>query len=308
MKKYLIILFLVTFITAGYSQNKFRVLASSGTSTIANNGNSLSVGQRLSNNHSIKVSPQSYLSLVHSSGGTVQISKAGVYNIANLEKKLDEKRKSLSSRYVTYIISELTKKGKENINANRYKYMNVTGSVNRATFNAFSVYLPDRSNFYSPKITITWQALVKTQNYILKITDRFEDRVLYTKTLSDTSTVVDFSQGKLKGELDFLVSIESKERGIKSDKYGLFRLDEEDAPKFTKAYNTFKANNKETGNAAIKLSEAFFFEDKGFYTDALRCYTAAAEMSNNADAYVTALQQFLVRRNMGQTPEEDKKD
>lgn len=302
------LIFLGSLITTGYAQNKFRVLASSGTNTIANNGRKLSVGQKLANSHQVKVSPRSYLSLVHSSGGTVQISKAGVYNVANLEKKLDERRKSLSSRYATYIISELTKKGNENINTNRYKYMNVTGSVNRATFNAFSVYLPDRSNFYNPKVTITWQTLVNTQNYILKITDRFEEKILYTKTLTDTSAVVDFSQGKLKGELDFLVFIESKERGIKSDKYGLFRLDEEDAPKFTKAYNAFKANNKETGNAAIKLAEAFFFEDKEFYTDALRCYKAAVEMSNSADAYVTALQQFLVRRNMGQTPKEDKKD
>ncbi|EAY28597.1 hypothetical protein [Microscilla marina] len=308
MKKYIIVIVFGTLALTGYSQSKFRVLASSGASTITGKNSALSVGQVLSNSYQIKVAPRSYLSLVHSSGGTVQISKAGVYNVATLEKRLDEQRKSLSSRYATYIISELTKKGKENINANRYKYMNVTGSVKRATFNAFSVYLPDRSNFYDPKVTITWQALVGTKNYLLKIMDRFEEEVLYTKTLADTSTVVDFSQGKLKGALDCLVFIESKERGIQSDKYGLFRLDEEDAPKFNKAYSAFKASNKATRNATAQLSEAFFFEDKGFYTDALRCYQAAVKMSEQADAYVIALQQFLVRRNMGQTPEEDKND
>ncbi|HAS45186.1 MAG TPA: hypothetical protein DCS93_32180 [Microscillaceae bacterium] len=289
------------------AQSKFRVLASSGKNTIAGKNKKLYVGNSLAGNQNVNVSSRSYLSLVHKSGGTVQISKAGTYNIASLEQKLATKRKSATGRYVTYVISELTKNGNQNINANRYKYMNVTGSVKRATFNAFSVYLPESSNFYQPKITISWQALVGTKNYLLKITDRFEEKVFYTKTLTDTITTVDFSQGQLKNAQDFLIVIESKERKIKSDKYGLFRLDEEDAPKFNKAYASFKNTNTEGDEASQKLSEAFFFEDKGFYTDALRCYKTAAKIANNADAYVVALKQFLVRRDMGQVPEEDQK-
>ncbi|OJJ15857.1 hypothetical protein BKI52_36675 [marine bacterium AO1-C] len=307
MKKFFLIVACGVLTIGAQAQSKFRVLASSGKNTIAGKDKKLYVGTRLAGNQSVNVSSRSYLSLVHNSGGTVQISKPGTYNIASLEQKLAAKRKSTTGRYVTYVISELTRKNNENINANRYKYMNVTGSVKRATFNAFSVYLPESTNFYEPKITISWQELVGTQNYILKITDRFEEKVFYTKTLKDTVTTVDFSQGQLKDAQDFLIVIESKERKIKSDKYGLFRLDEEDAPKFNKAYASFKSNNTEGDGAAKKLSEAFFFEDKGFYTDALRCYKEAAKIANNAEAYVVALKQFLVRRDMGQVPEEDQK-
>lgn len=308
MKKQVLIIACILFTITGYAQHNFRVLASSGTSTLMGAKKKLLVGTKLGNSQKVKVSPRSYLSLVHQSGGTVQISKAGTYDISSLEKKLAAQRKSLSSKYATYIISELTRNGKENINANRYKYMNVTGSVKRATFNAFSVYLPEATNFYSPKVTIAWQQLIGTKNYVLKITDRFEEKVYYTKTLQDTTTVVDFSQGNLKNAEDCLVVIESKERRIKSDKYGLFRLEKEDQPAFAKAYTAFKNSNKEESEAARKLSEAFFFEDKGFYTDALRCYQKAAGLSENAEAYVTALKQFLVRRDMGQVPEVDKKD
>lgn len=307
MKKFFLVVACSVFTLSTFAQNKFRVLASSGTNTIAGKSKKLYVGTQLASNQSVKVSPRSYLSLVHNSGGTVQISKPGTYNVASLEQKLASKRRSTTSRYVTYVISELTKNGNENINTNRYKYMNVTGSVKRATFNAFSVFLPETSNFYEPKITISWQKLVGTKNYVLKIYDRFEENVFYTKTLSDTSTVVDFSQGNLKTPTDFLIVIESKERKITSDKYGLFRLDEEDAPVFRKDYASFKNTNTEGDEAAKKLSEAFFFENKGFYTDALRCYREAVKLSSKADAFVTALKQFLVRSNMGQTPDEDKK-
>jgi len=289
------------------AQSKFRVLASSGKNTLAGKNKKLYVGNSLTGNQNVNVSSRSYLSLVHKSGGTVQISKPGTYNVGNLEQKLAAKRKSAVGRYVTYVISELTKNGNQNINANRFKYMNVTGSVKRATFNAFSVYLPEFSNFYQPKITISWQELVGTTNYFLKITDRSEQKVLYTKTLTDTVTTVDFSQGQLKDAKDCIITIESKEREIKSDKYGLFRLDKVDAPKFNKAYASFKSNNTEGDDASKQLSEAFFLEDKEFYVDALRCYKAAAKITNNADAYVVALNQFLIRRDMGQVPEEDQK-
>ena len=243
MKKVFLVVACSVLTVSIYAQSKFRVLASSGKNTIAGKSKKLYVGTRLAGNQSVNVSSQSYLSLVHNSGGTVQISKPGTYKIASLEQKLAAKRKSATSRYVTYVIEELTKKGNQDINRSRYKYMNVTGSVKRATFNAFSVYLPESSNFYQPKITISWQSLIGTQNYVLKITDRFEEKVFYTQTLKDTVATVDFGEGQLKNVRDFLVVIESKERKIKSDKYGLFRLDEEDSPVFDKAYAAFKNKN-----------------------------------------------------------------
>lgn len=312
MKKYILIIACGLFTITGYTQSNFRVLASSGNNTLLGKSENLLVGTRLLNNQQVKVSHRSYLSLVHNSGGTVQISKAGTYNISTLEKKLAEKRKSVASRYATYIISELTRKGQENINNNRYKYMNVTGSVNRATTKGISVYLPQVSNFYQPKITITWQTLIGAKDYNIKLTDTFEEESYYTKTLKDTSLVIDFGQGKLKDVKEFYVIIEANKADgsekVESDKYGLFRLDSEDAPAFDKAYAAFKKTNTGEANATTKLSEAFFFESKEFYTDALRCYEEAVKMSGKAEAYVTALNQFLVRSNMGQTPEEDKKD
>ena len=281
------------------AQYAFRVLASSGQSKIAGQPKKLYVGSTLQSRNKVTVSPRSYLSLVHKSGGTVQISKAGTYSISFLEQKLAKTKASASKRFSTYVIGELTKNGKENINRNRYKYMNVTGSVKRkTTFNKFKVFLASTSNFFDPKVEVKWNPLAMTKQYKVTLVDEFGEEV-YAKETADTSMVIDFDGIKSESAM-FIFNVSSKERAnIKSDPYQIGPIEVEKAPAFKKEYNAFKKTISGKMNAADKLTEAFIFEKHEFYLDAMKSYREALKMSGNDEAYETALRQFMIRHGIG---------
>lgn len=282
-----------------HAQYAFRVLASSGKSKIAGQAKNLFVGSTLSSANRVTVSARSYLSLVHKSGGTVQISKAGTYNISMLEKKLAQTKASVSKRYATYIISELTKSGKENINRNRYKYMNVTGSVKRATtFNKFKVFLATTSNFFNPKVNISWNPLAMSKSYKVTLVDEFGEEV-FSKTTADTVVQVNFKEINSESAM-FIFNVASEERAnIKSQPYQVGPIEKDKAPAFKKEYAAFKKTLSGKMNAADKLSEAFIFENHEFYVDALSSFRKAVSMSGNDEAYITAYHQFLIRHGIG---------
>lgn len=288
-------------LTYGFShaQYAFRVLASSGQSKVAGKAKKLYVGTTLNSSNRVTVSPRSYLSLVHKSGGTVQISKAGTYNVASLEKKLAQTKASASKRYATYIISELTKGGQENINRNRYKYMNVTGSVKRAaTLNKFKVFLATTSNFFNPNVEVKWNPLAMSKTYKVTLVDEFGEEVFSQET-KDTTMVIDFKKINSESAM-FIFNVSSKERtNIKSDPYQIGPIEEEKAPAFKKEYDAFKKTISGKMNAADKLSEAFIFERHEFLVDAMKSFKAAVEMSKGDEAYTTAYHQFLIRHAIG---------
>lgn len=300
MKKQIFIIASVLFAITGQAQHHFRVLVSVGTNSLVETNQKLLVGASLKNNQKVKVSFRGYLSLVHQSGGTVQISKPGVYSIADLEKKLQAQPKSLTSKYTTYIVAELRKKSQKNINIHRTDHMKVAGSVKRMTINRLRIYLPEASNFYSPRIPILWTKLTGYQHYVLKIIDEFEEEVLYTQTFQDTVAIVDFNQPRLKNVKTFIVIVEAKEREIQSDSYALFRLEQPKRSRFEKACKVFKNGSAIKDKVAQKIAEAFFFERNECYIDAWWCYKEAIKMSHNTEAYTIAFKQFLLRYNMAQ--------
>jgi len=281
------------------AQYAFRVLASSGQSKISGQAKKLYVGTTLQSKNRVTVSPRSYLSLVHKSGGTVQISKAGTYSISSLEQKLAKTKASASKRYATYIISELTKNGKENINRNRYKYMNVTGSVKReTTFNKFKVFLASTSNFFNPQVEVKWNPLAMTKKYKVTLVDEFGEEVFSQET-ADTTVAINFKDIKSESAM-FIFNVSSQERtNIKSEPYQIGPIEVEKAPAFKKEYDAFKKTISGKMNAADKLTEAFIFEKHEFYVDAMKSYKEAVKISGGDEAYDTAFRQFMIRHGIG---------
>lgn len=305
MKQIRHILFLSLALTLSYgisqAQYTFRVLASSGQSKVAG-GKALRTGASLTTANKITVSPRSYLSLVHKSGGTVQISKAGTYSVASLAQKLAQAKASVSKRYATYIISELTKGNKENINKNRYKYMNVTGSVERGDPKGIKVFMAPSNNYFNPKVKITWEAVDKAKEYEIVIADLFGD-VIHTTKVSSNHIVIDFSKYKTEDQR-FVIKVSTKvPRGnaveMKDCSREVGQIEKDKSEAFEKAYADFKKGITGKMNAADKLSEAFMMEDYNLFIDALNSFKAAVKMSGNDEAYVTAYRQFLIRNNIG---------
>ncbi|WP_299460713.1 hypothetical protein [uncultured Microscilla sp.] len=285
------------------AQNKkhvFRVLASSGKSSLVDNSQQLRVGQKIYQNQKIKVEPKSYLSLVNRQGGTVQISKKGEYTAKSLLEQLTKMQKTAAQQYATYVIKELTKARVRNPQKNRYKYMNVTGSVNRAE-SPFKLNIAPQNSvnkFISKKATVHWYPVVGTTTYNVVVMNEFDEK-LYAQEVKDTSLVIDFDKAPYKGQEMCVLKITSKERPkATSLRYSLIMAADNQTVK--KAFADFKKENPvASNNAADVLEEAFFYEENELFSKALKCYEKAIELSKGNNAYKVAYHHFLIRHAIG---------
>ncbi|HAS39936.1 MAG TPA: hypothetical protein DCS93_05625 [Microscillaceae bacterium] len=304
MKRYwLISLLIVLIIPLAKAQKPsyaFRVLASSGKSTFSGGKKQLYVGQRLYGNQKIKVGRQCYLSLVSRDGGTVQISKSGEYSIQDLKEKLAKAKSNAAQRYATYVISELTKARVRNINRNRYKYMNVTGSVKRASSNFQLNLAPQNAvnKFLRKSVEVRWAALKGTQTYKVVVTNEFDEKLL-SKEIKDTALVIDFNKPPYKGQGMCVLKIASKEvAGQTSLLYSLINAAENKA--IQRAFADFKKENTiASDNPADILEEAFFYEENELFAKALESYQKALKVSKGDEAYKVAYHHFLIRHAIG---------
>lgn len=279
----------------------FRVLASSGKSTLSDSSKQLYAGQRLYSNQKVKISNRSYLSLVSREGGTVQISKAGEYSVADLLKKLNASKMSTTQKYVTYVINELSKGARvTNINRQRYKYMNVTGSVKRAQSSFRLNLVPQNSvnKFLRSSINVQWYPVKGTQTYKLLVTNEFDEK-LYVGETKDTSMVIDFTKAPYKGQEMCVLKITSKEvPDLVSLRYSLIMAANNKT--MQTAYATFKKENHvASNNAGDILEEAFFFEENELFAKALESYQRAVKASKGDEAYKVAYHHFLIRHAIG---------
>ena len=278
----------------------FRVLASSGKSTFSDGKKQLYVGQRLYGKQKIRVGQRCYLSLVSRDGGTVQISRAGEYSVQDLADKLAKSKATATQRYAKYVVSELTKARVRNINRNRYKYMNVTGSVKRASSNFKLNLAPQNAvnKFLRESVEVRWFALKGTQTYQVVVTNEFDEKLL-SKEIKDTALVVDFNKPPYKGQGMCVLKIASKEvKGQSSLLYSLINASKNKA--IQKAFEDFKQENTVAGdNPADILEEAFFYEENELFAEALEAYQKALTVSKGDEAYKVAYHHFLIRHAIG---------
>jgi hypothetical protein len=282
----------------------FKVMASSGKSSKGTVG--LKVGTPLTTTDQITVATQSYLGLSYNKGGTIQISKAGTYSVKDLETKLLASKKTVSQKVADLVIGEITKNGDADIHKNPYKYQNVTGSVERATFmNDIVTMLPKSTDFFHSDYTIKWHKLVDNKTYIVVMMNQF-DEVLKKVEVADTLYKVDFSTPEL-AETDMIkIKILSKERKVKEmEGFSFNLLEPKHLESFKRKLAEFKAGL--SGNeqeSAYKLELAMFYEEHGMLADAFNLYEEVTSSEPSNEGLLIAYNQFLIRHNVGPTADQ----
>ncbi len=283
--------------TAAAQEYVFKVLASSGNNSVAksvsdNSWKALKTGHKITKDDKIMLSANGFLGLVHKSGKTLEIKTPGTYTASQLAEKVTTSNSGINQKYVDFVINEMTKPEKEDINKNRHRNMGVEGKVERGDFDIV-VFLPGTSDILSSQAYIKWNKLDDTQQYKISVVDMF-DEVLFSAFTSDTSFVLDLTQDKLKDQESYLVSISGKDKPkMQSDKYTINKLDATAAAAVNKSWAKLKEGNEES--SMNKIIEASFFEEKKLYLDAIRSYEEAIKMQPNVEDYKTAYKQFLKR-------------
>lgn len=283
----------------------FKVMASSGVSKKGTTA--LKIGSTLLGADQVTVDAKSYLSLAHSKGGTVQISKAGTYKVAELEKQMLAAKKSVSQKYANFVIGEITKANGEDIHKNPYKYQNVTGSVERSWGSAMAVRLPKTTFIYKDAYTFSWYK-PKDGKVFIYVLDEFSEIIkTYEKSGNDTTltfNLKDFSESALYAVVVSTKPIAKekleKDGDVLKKGFGIRKMEAADLEKFKKELQALRTSlGGDEKDVNLKLNEAIFLEEKEMYLDAMQAYEEAIKLEPNDEVYKIAYNQFLIRKNIG---------
>ncbi|WP_448528757.1 hypothetical protein [Raineya sp.] len=284
----------------------FKVLHSYGNNTLKATKKKIFIGTSLKNSDVVVVGENSYINLMHEkTGKTLEIRQKGEYLLSNF--KIPAQGSSTFAKYGSFVLGEMTKAEKQDINKNHRKYMAITGAVSRERKSividkTIPLVVPpesENSYLYGNSATIAWIG-EEGKKYYVRI-----------KMLSG-ETVALLEASKPKFTFDFSLLKKDKD-GLGNYEVIIYEAENENA-KGSFSISLLEARNRSNIQKEIKdfrpetaidyLLLARFFEEKKLLFDALFCYEKALEMQN--DEFIkTTYMEFLVRNRMGYTYEEN---
>jgi hypothetical protein len=298
MKNRLLLLAFVFVLSAAYAfaQEEFKVLATKGGNKHQPQGsgvwNPLLVGKKLLKGDKITLEENGYLGLAHKNGKTIELKKAGTYEVNKLAGEVSAQNASTTKKYVDYLAGEMGKGEEEDMAKNRYKYMAVTGSVERGT-NEIALFAPSADkgvDILNHSVLLKWEPETNTKTYVVQITNLFGE-VLHTEETNNNSLVLHLDN---KNEKIYVVKVSSKENAEIFKELRVSYLSANKNADLNKQLKELKAQLGEE-NALNSLVLASFYEDHKLYLEAIQAYENAIRQEPEVDDYQIAYGLFLER-------------
>lgn len=280
-------------------EEMFRVLANKGSNKVTT-GNStewkvITPGRKIMSNEKITIAEGGYLGLAHKSGKTLELKKAGVYDVAKLNSELTAQNSGVAKKYVDFVAGEMAAKN-EDMNKNSQNYMKVTGAVERDITTAkIKPVSPKNIQVINMPFMLKWSKVEKAQTYVVEIVNMF-DEVVYKAETKENNIIVDLGKTKVSPD-SYKWRVYVKEKpSVKSDE---IVIDYVNNPDLLKEAQELKASLSEE-TALNKMVLASFFESKNLFANAMENYEAATKLEPSVDDYKASYGQFL-DKSMNQT-------
>jgi hypothetical protein len=313
------------------AQESFKVLAVRGAVTIGKS-DQLKVGQQLKAADQIKIGASAYVSLAHKNGKTVELRKAGLYKVKDLDASASQQTGSATSKYAKYVVAQLTEVDEPiEFRDARRSHMRTTGSVDRAVGDdvqfwdsvlaivggpgelqalavkdaqsvsagdRLAVIMPRHTRLLADSVAFAWHPSPKTSSYKVVIVDR-TNAVVHSFTTPDTQYVRSLaSLGLVPGNVYYWHVESAADASYKTDEYALLALAGEERQS-TESLIREVASEFDSEDAAIgKLILAAAFEEMGLFYDAYRSYRSAVELAPDVQNYKRMYAEFLQRQGL----------
>jgi len=279
----------------------FRVLASKGQNMVKSASSDwtlLKTGAKLKSGEDVKLSASGYLGLVHSSGKTLELKEATVYNVAKLSSELGASSQNIASKYADFVMSKMTPEVKEE---NRRKYASVTGAVERGSDDAsINLFMPQSVSVLNKKAILRWVPIKENSVYVINLKNLFEEKILVAES-SNPFYVIDFDNEEIKNAIVenlIIVSVSLKEdESVISKNAAIELMDAADAETYQEELKGLEANiGDESSINNLILAE--FYENNGLLLDALTSYEGAVKLSPEVEYFQEAYDEFLIRNGL----------
>ncbi|MFN8414884.1 MAG: hypothetical protein U0U66_00990 [Cytophagaceae bacterium] len=316
MKKILFSLLTLLLINTVFAQNEvFRVLITKGdnkyTAATGSAASPLLVGSKLLNTASVTVGTAGYVALAHvSTGKTIEVKTAGSYTVAKLVEQVNLQNASVSSKYMNYVTGQMASAGNEDLNANRQKYMSVTGSVERGD-NPIIVYAESKNAVIANDVALAWTfkdnaEATKRHTFIVKVVDVYEE-VIDEISTTDTSLILNLSKYKLDKDFELIVMIQTKEHAhLKSDKYMLTSVASDKKKQIETDYAKLTSELDMTSPLS-KLICASYLAEQGLVLNSMAMYKEAIALQPEVAEFKTAYSDYVNAVGLAKLVNEQKK-
>ncbi|MDB5257110.1 MAG: hypothetical protein JWM14_1805 [Chitinophagaceae bacterium] len=292
------ILFLGLLFQAKAQTALFNVLASKGAVKYVSAGSTeektMIIGKKLFPQDKIVVGENSYLGLAHSGGKTIEIKRPGHYEVSSLSAEVANQNASVSKKYVDFLAGEINNNGQD-MSKNKYKYMAVTGSVER-DITDITLYAPASQKpvlVLNAPVTFKWDVKEGVKSYKVKLMNIFDEEVYTTETTSN-SILIDLSKYNLAKEKNLFLTISAKDNSnVTSKKIHLQALSSKDEEEITKQAIELKSELSEE-TALNKYVMANFYAEKNLPINAIEQYEAAIALEPEVEDFKVAYGEYLV--------------
>ena len=270
----------------------FKVLANKGANEVKTGGTwaAVKTGTSLKKEDEIKVTENSYLGLVHSSGKPMELKQAGTYKVTELAAKMSG-GSSVLVKYTDFILSSNSAEAKQK------SRLSATGAVHRGP-TTIKVYMPDNqyANIYNSVAIINWEVTKIKGPYVVFVRNMFDEELLKAET-AEGMLQIDLGDPKFANESALLVTVKTKADQVprtEDPKYLIKRLSPAEHAKVKKALQDITGDVKEE-TALNKLILAGFYEENKLFIDAITAYEQAIKMEPEVPSYREAYEEFLIR-------------
>jgi hypothetical protein len=284
----------------------FRVLTAKGNNTASENA--IRVGSKLNNSDVIVMEQGGYLGLLHTNGQTVELRTKGTYKVNELASNLKASNgSSLTARYASYVVSELTTASEEATGETRYKHMKKTGAVKRGMLQDITIIQESKVNMLGDKMEIEWFVYEKLGNlkksdvkkYRVVLTD-LRNNELYSEITEENSYTIDFSRPELKDQTTVLYRVElagkDEQKKFPTDNHVVRKEKNNNAKKEIRDQLDEIGDDTALGH----LIKAQYLEETEYYAEAAMAYKAAIALAPDVETYKILYDSFTERTTMSE--------
>lgn len=292
MKKLLPLILLFSYSGFVYAQNSSFLLYSfkGNVSVIENNiEGKAKVGKTVNSAASIKIAPNSAVTLICNEAAMFTLTKAGTYPLSKFGDSCKVSSNSVSANYVKYVWAQMTKSS-GSAGSNRKNYMNTVGAVSRSINNIWVDPRLDTVNYSGGDFPLSWKSYAEAKDFTFmlfsldNIAEPFYTNNVNKLKISIPSFINKMNAGTSYFWISAVKGEENEERKV------LNYVTKE-------TFNAVLENIKKQNTAFEAPAEqayriAFMLEDGHYLAEALQYYTKAATLDPVNSLYRSTLMSF----------------
>lgn len=260
---------------------------------------SLKTGATLNSGDKLVASEGAYIGLMHKTGKTIEVRKAGTMEVADLEKQMTTGKTTVASRYAKFVNDKMNEKGTGSYRSR----MNATGAVSRAvadgTLNALVQSSDGTVKVIGDNAVVRWESAKEDATYLVRVKNIEATTIFETET-NKTSIALDFTSQELQDDLGvglYILTVTDKsDESVTTGDIGIKRMNDEE---LSKELAVFKSEVPDDSPLS-KLIHASFYEEKGLLLDALTKYEEAIEMAPEVEDFQELYKNFLITNGLSE--------